>query len=543
MHRDINDRAVDTTAADRESLSFKRIAESLAESEQRFSVFMKHLPLVVFIKDKQGRILFANDYLKDLLDDENLIGKTNQEILPPEAAQKTIADDRQALTQGLLLIQDTIRDAYGDERIFDTYKFPIPLPGGRTLLGGISLDITARKKAEEERNYLNNFLQATMDTVSSHLCVIDENGTIVAVNKAWNDFARANPPVTANVSEGSNYLAACNTKSENASQEAADFAGGIRAVIRGELDEFSLIYECSSPTEQRWFIGKVRPFPENGPRRFVVEHHNITDLKQAQNTLTAQQELLEELNRSLEKRVSQSVDELRRKDLMLIQQSRQAAMGEMINNIAHQWRQPLNNIGLIIQNLQSQYEAGEMNSAQMAEQVGHAMDVIVYMSRTIDDFRNFFRQDKERHAFIVNLMVSRSLDFLLPTLKSRGITVESHEQPDIIAEGYPSEYMQVLLNILNNAKDVLLERKVANPLISINIFRENQRSVVTIRDNAGGIPDTVLPKIFDPYFTTKEQGKGTGIGLYMSKTIIEKNIDGSLTARNVEGGVEFRIEI
>jgi C4-dicarboxylate-specific signal transduction histidine kinase len=171
------------------------------------------------------------------------------------------------------------------------------------------------------------------------------------------------------------------------------------------------------------------------------------------------------------------------------------------------------------------------------------MNVIAYMSRTIDDFRNFFRQDKERHAFTVNLMVSRSLDFLLPTLKSSGIDVDFQEQADIIAEGYPSEYMQVLLNIFNNAKDVLLERKTANPLISINIFRENQHAVVTIRDNAGGIPESVLPKIFDPYFTTKEQGKGTGIGLYMSKTIIEKNINGSLTARNVDGGVEFRIEI
>jgi signal transduction histidine kinase len=266
-------------------------------------------------------------------------------------------------------------------------------------------------------------------------------------------------------------------------------------------------------------------------------------LKLVQNALTTQQELLEELNRSLEKRVRQSVDELRQKDLMLIQQSRQAAMGEMINNIAHQWRQPLNNIGLIVQNLQSQYDAGEMNTAQMALHVNNAMDVITYMSRTIDDFRNFFRQDKERHAFVVNLMMSRSLDFLMPSLKSSGINVEYREEPDIIAEGYPSEYMQVLLNILNNARDVLLERKVKNPQIIINIFREKQRAVVTIRDNAGGIPDDILPKVFDPYFTTKEQGKGTGIGLYMSKTIIEKNIEGSLTARNVDGGVEFRIEI
>jgi len=543
MHRNRGDQSEEPTAADVTKRSLKEISESLAESEQRFSVFMKHLPLVVFIKDELGRVLFANDYMKDLLGIDNLVGKTSEDILPPDIARKMIEDDLQALNHGLALSRDTIHDAYGDERIFDTYKFPIPLPGGTTMLGGISLDITARTKAEEERNYLNDFLQATMDTISSHLCVIDDRGTIVAVNKAWNDFAAANAPVSDTMSEGSNYLQVCDSVSEKDASEAEDFARGIRAVIRGELPEFSMMYECSSPSEQRWFIGKVRPFPESAHRRFVIEHHNITDLKLAQNSLTAQQELLEELNRSLEKRVRQSVDELRQKDLMLIQQSRQAAMGEMINNIAHQWRQPLNNIGLIVQNLQSQYEAGEMNSDQMSANVQSAMDVIAYMSRTIDDFRNFFRQDKERHAFVVNLMVSRSLDFLLPTLKSNGINVECREEPEIIAEGYPSEYMQVLLNILNNAKDVLLERKVPNPQINIAIFRQKQRAVVTIRDNAGGIPDTVLPKIFDPYFTTKEQGKGTGIGLYMSKTIIEKNIDGSLTARNVDGGVEFRIEI
>lgn len=379
------------------------------ELEARFSEFMKHLPLAVSIKDKDGRFLYANEFMEDLLGSDDLVGKTLGELLPPEEASMMTVNDYQALTQGLLLIQNRVCDSYGDDRIFETYKFPLPMPNGRTLLGSISVDITERKRAEQ--------------------------------------------------------------------------------------------------------------------------------------ALAHKQQQLEELNRSLEQRVKQAVDELRRKDRLLIQQSRQAAMGEMINNIAHQWRQPLNNIGLIIQNLQLQYEAGEMDAEQMAAEVGKAMDVIAHMSRTIDDFRNFFHQDKERQPFVVNQMVSRSLDFLLPGLKNSGIEVECREDPNVIAYGFPREYMQALLNILNNARDVLLERKVVRPLIRIAIFRENARSVVTIHDNAGGISDEVFPKIFDPYFTTKEQGKGTGIGLYMSKTIIEKNIDGRLTARNVEGGVEFRIEV
>ena len=382
---------------------------SPTEQELHFSVFMEHLPLAVSIKDKAGRFLYANEYMKDLLGADNPVGKNIGELLPPEEASPMAANDHQALTQGLLLIQNTVRDTYGDDRIFETYKFPLSMPEGRTLLGSISVDITERKRAEQ--------------------------------------------------------------------------------------------------------------------------------------ALALKQEQLEELNRSLEQRVKQAVDELRQKDQLLIQQSRQAAMGEMINNIAHQWRQPLNNIGLIIQNLQLQYEAGEMDSGQMAAEVGSAMDVIAHMSRTIDDFRNFFHQDKDRQPFVVNQVVARSLDFLLPGLKNSGIDVEYREEPNVTANGYPREYMQALINILNNARDVLLERKTPGPMIRIAIFCENMRSVVTIHDNAGGIGDDVLPKIFDPYFTTKEQGKGTGIGLYMSKTIIEKNIDGSLIVRNIDGGAEFRIEV
>jgi PAS domain S-box-containing protein len=409
MGRNATERDTNHPGASRAGRTQPVFGASTTDQELHFSVFMEHLPLAVSIKDKAGRFLYANEYMKDLLGADDPVGKSLGELLPPEEASPMAANDHQALTQGLLLIQNTVRDSYGDDRIFETYKFPLSMPDRRTLLGSISVDITERKKAEQ-----------------------------------------------------------------------------------------------------------------------------ALALKQLQ---------LEELNRSLEQRVKQAVDELRQKDRLLIQQSRQAAMGEMINNIAHQWRQPLNNIGLIIQNLQLQYEAGEMDSEQMAAEVGAAMDVIAHMSRTIDDFRNFFHQDKERQPFNVNQMVVRSLDFLLPGLKNSGIDVECREEPNVMANGYPREYMQALINILNNARDALLERKTPLPLIRISIFRENMRSVVTIHDNAGGIGDDVLPKIFDPYFTTKGQGKGTGIGLYMSKTIIEKNIEGSLTVRNVDGGAEFRIEV
>ena len=269
----------------------------------------------------------------------------------------------------------------------------------------------------------------------------------------------------------------------------------------------------------------------------------IKERQMAQEALAANQRQLEVINESLEERVTDTVAQLRGKDQMLIQQSRHAAMGEMINNIAHQWRQPINNLGLIVQNLKLTFEAGELTEEEMTTDVGNAMDTIMFMSRTIDDFRNFFRNDKEKQLFSLNAMVERSIEFLSASLRNLYITVDLEAKDSIMAVVYPNEYSQVLLNILSNSKDVLEELRVVSPRIRIRVFRENGNAVVTVWDNGGGIDEQVLPRIFDPYFSTKEQGKGTGIGLYMSKVIIEKNMGGNIAAHNTDGGVEFRIEI
>jgi PAS domain S-box-containing protein len=290
------------------------------------------------------------------------------------------------------------------------------------------------------------------------------------------------------------------------------------------------------------FWARLQAVPANNGEYWIT----LTDInktKQVEEALALKQQQLDDINQSLETRISMAVAEILQKDEILIHQGRLAAMGEMINNIAHQWRQPLNNLGLIVQSMQFFHEVGKLTAEEIDKAVASAMGVIMHMSGTIDDFRNFFNPEKEPRTFCVNQVVSRALNFLSPELKSIGINVTLDEQPDIPAHGHPNEYLQTILNILINAKDALLKLKVADPLISIRIFRENDHSIVTIRDNAGGISEDVLPKIFDPYFTTKEQGKGTGIGLYMSKAIIEKNMGGHLSACNVDGGAEFRIEV
>jgi signal transduction histidine kinase len=250
-----------------------------------------------------------------------------------------------------------------------------------------------------------------------------------------------------------------------------------------------------------------------------------------------------ELNRSLEVRIVQAVDDLRRKDRMLIMQDRLAVMGEMINNIAHQWRQPLNSLGLIIQQLPLFYESGEISEEMLEDYVGNSMALIQHMSQTIEDFTNFFSSDKEKVAFSVNQVIARTLSLIEKSFKEQKIGIALQTEGDPMANGYPNEYAQVLMNILMNARDELVGHNVDDALISIHAFAEGATSVVTITDNAGGIADEIIDSLFDPYFTTKEPDNGTGIGLFMSKTIIEKNMGGRLKVRNTGSGAEFRIEV
>ena len=311
--------------------------------------------------------------------------------------------------------------------------------------------------------------------------------------------------------------------------------------------------------EVRWIGHTCQPvYTHDGqPWGWRASNQDITDRKQMEQELFEKTEQLEEevaereasqkeleyLNHSLEERIEQAVSDLRRKDQALIQQSRLAAMGEMLNNIAHQWRQPLNIVGLIIQNLQLSYDSGTLTGKEMEAEVHKAMDVIMHMSYTIDDFRNFFREDKQRGGFFLKKVLDRTLAFVSAALESRNITVQVDADDDVTAIGYQNEYAQVVLNIISNACEASLERRVTDPCIHIRAARENNRSVMTIRDNCGGIPEDILPKIFDPYFTTREPDKGSGIGLYMSKVIIEQNMGGRLTVRNIDDGAEFRIEV
>lgn len=245
---------------------------------------------------------------------------------------------------------------------------------------------------------------------------------------------------------------------------------------------------------------------------------------------------LKELNDQLEKKVAKGIDDLRDKEKLLTEQSKLASMGEMIGAIAHQWRQPLNELSINIQNLDDDYEDGVIDEEFVEEFIKDNTEVINFMSNTIDDFRNFFRIDKTKEFFSVKDAINQTLSIQGAQLKSHSVEVTCSGD-DFNVNGYKSEFQQVILNIVNNAKDALVSKNIKDAKIEISLV-DNK---IYIKDNAGGVPDNVIDRIFEPYFTTKEQGKGTGMGLYMSSMIIRDNMNGTLEVKNIDDGAIFTI--
>ena len=248
---------------------------------------------------------------------------------------------------------------------------------------------------------------------------------------------------------------------------------------------------------------------------------------------------LEAINSLLQLRIDQSVAELRQKDQLMITQGRQAAMGEMIGNIAHQWRQPLNALAMVLGNITSAFQYNELTATYLDEAVENGNRLIQKMSTTINDFRNFFRPEKEKRAFPAREQINQAILLVGASVTSQNIILRVDAPNELILIGFPNEYSQVLLNLIANARDAIKESGALHGTITISLFECDGRGCTSVSDNGGGIPAGILDKIYEPYFSTKQMG--TGIGLYMSKMIVERSMDGTIEAHNIEGGTEFVI--
>lgn len=271
-----------------------------------------------------------------------------------------------------------------------------------------------------------------------------------------------------------------------------------------------------------------------------LEDLNVTLEERVQEQTKA----LTKLNQTLEERVKEEVEKNREKDRLLFQQARLASMGEMIANIAHQWRQPLSELNITLYKMNKFRSITEDVDRSFEQSYDHAKKIIAKMSETIEDFRNFFNPNRQTESFLLSCVARESIDIMRGTLEKNEVEMKLNVKCDAEVRGFMNEFSQVLINLINNSMDAFVQKKIKKRLIYIEIDTSAQGdAIIKVCDNAGGIEPDVLDKIFEPYFTTKHASAGTGLGLYMSKMIIHNSMQGTIRAFNDQDGVCFIVTI
>ena len=558
---------IGTTGIAQDITERRQTEQALIESERRFRDIANASADWIWEVDCNGVYVFASQSLKETLgyEPEEILGRTIFDLMPANEAER-VRREYHARTER----HDSFRDfeninlhKNGTVRHILTSGVPI-IDGQGTLLGyrGVDRDITERKQAEEQLSDIRADLARAQEVGGigswrlnvgrNELTWSDETYRIFGIPKgtplSYESFLDSIHPDD-RMFVDTQWIAALGGEPYDIEH---------RIVVAGKVKwvREKAFLELAGPDNLLGGFGIVQDIT----RRKEVEE----ELLKARDELEMRvKKRTEELAESLEKQRQDLIERektevllhqetlarlhvveaLREKERMLIQQSRQAAMGEMIGNIAHQWRQPLNALGLFTQRIGFFYGTPNFNKEMLDTSIAKSMEIIQHMSKTIDDFKDYFKPDKEKADFRVGDAVNNTMSLLEGSFQHPRIriTIEAKDNP--VINGFQNEFAQVLLNILINARDAILEREIVDAEVTITISSEEGCAIVTIADNAGGIPDAIVDKVFDPYFTTKGPQKGTGVGLFMSKAIIEKNMGGKLTVRNTDTGAEFRIEV
>ncbi|WP_422717877.1 sensor histidine kinase [Gottschalkia purinilytica] len=275
----------------------------------------------------------------------------------------------------------------------------------------------------------------------------------------------------------------------------------------------------------------------------LFNKENLDKLKYTEDDKNKVSLKLEKINLELEKMFKKELDENKRKEALIIHQAKLAAMGEMIGNIAHQWRQPLNSLGLIISNIEDSYMYNDLSNEYLHSSVQTSKKLISQMSNTIDDFRDFLKPKNKKEEFCLYECIVSVLELFEENLRFNNIKVIFENIVMENAFGYENQYSQAIFNIISNSIDALASTGRPDKKIVISIYLEDDKIVSEFTDNGGGIKEEIADRIFNPYFTTKKEKQGTGLGLYITKTIIENNMGGKVEWKNQEEGVSMKVSL
>lgn len=299
-----------------------------------------------------------------------------------------------------------------------------------------------------------------------------------------------------------------------------------------------------------WFIFKIlitKPLEEltlfSKDRNLNLRKYPLENIELLKVSLENSFNQLEDLNKNLQLRVEEEVKKRREKEYLLMQQSKDLALSELLINISHHWRQPLTAILSMIEDIEDAYEFNEIDKNYIQNFKNESSEILINLSNTISNFSLMYKTDKKEKNFFLKDAIEVALSLIYEYFNSLSIKIYKELDNSIEIRAIKSEWVQVILNILNNSKDIFLERKISNPTIKIKLYKEKSSIIVEIEDNGGGVKDELKSKIFEPYFTTKHKLMGAGLGLFTVKSIIERHSHGKIELKNLPNGAKFIIKV
>lgn len=508
------------------------VENTLNETERKLKFMLNHLPISVWTLDSNMNL---NSIHGSILEDN---GINIDDVLGRNVCScKTFCVDEKS--------NEIIKNVFGGKFVSycinldgrSIYNIAGPVNSSEGVIIGVigaSFDNTGERRTISLLERSEEKYRALFENIDIGVCVLGRDLRIISLNEKYKSYFPES-------SVGSKSISCTETSDKSYKCDDNELCQCIRTFKDAKPRTTRII--VPNENGNRYFkVSTSAILNSKGEVDEVIEiYSDITESVEREELLRSKHNELVQMNRQMERKISDEVSKNIENSKIMFYQSRLAAMGEMIGNIAHQWRQPLNNITLTVHEMMYDVEDEKVVKEEYKEYLNKIESIVVRMSATIDDFRNFFKKSKRKERFRVIDSIAETLSLIDAGYNTNNIGIGVFCDRDIVIYGYPNEFSQVLMNLLSNSKDAILASAPDKPAIDIRAYEKNGKAYIELEDNGGGIQPEVLSRIFEPYFTTKEEGQGTGIGLYMSKMIIEHSMGGELNVENSQKGAKFII--